>query len=110
MHFGGLKSVLFRKKRLVLSSLVFGAALMVFTLTLVDNYRAARAASTNAAKSAALDEYGKHFEIQYYWGPSGEEIVANPSSVASKISNAGFTVAAVRGSFTSNWVGDGAAA
>ena len=106
MHFGGLKSVLIRKKRLVLGSLVFGAAVAVLTLTAVDSFRQARAATTNAAKSAALDEYGKHFEIQYYMGPSGQQIVANSSGIVSRIANSGFTIAPFRDSWDSQWTAD----
>ncbi|MBR3131091.1 dockerin type I repeat-containing protein [Candidatus Saccharibacteria bacterium] len=106
MPFENINNTSFRKKRLLSGLIVIGAVATVLALTAADSHRIARAASTNAAKSAALDKYGKHFEIQYYWGPSGQQITANPSNIASIIANSGFTIAPFRDSYDSQWTAD----
>ena len=80
------------------------ASILIFGITFVtQSIIRTFAATNNATTSVAMDEKGEHFEIMYYWGPSGEQINANPSAVLSKIVNAGFTIAPIRGTWSSQW-------
>lgn len=89
------------RSRFFFSLVVFGLFAAI-TLMTVWIFRVS-ATTTNATRSVAMDEYGKHFEIMYYWGPSGEQINSAPSAVAGNIANAGFTIAPIRGSWSSQW-------
>ena len=59
--------------------------------------------TSNASKSVDKDMYGDHFEIQYFWGPDAANIVSQGANSVKKIANAGFTIAPIIGSYTSQW-------